>query len=154
FYTSRGDVPPFTKETANFKVKKAQNLWNTKDPYKVVNAYTKNSIWRNRDKFFTGHESIIKFLKDKWSKELDYKLRKELFSWTDNKIAVEFWYEYHDNQRQASMLWFRAYGIEHWTFDKEGIMQLRQMSANDIHITEEERWFKDGVDVDDVEVPI
>uniref|UniRef100_A0A1D1YT48 Uncharacterized protein n=1 Tax=Anthurium amnicola TaxID=1678845 RepID=A0A1D1YT48_9ARAE len=142
-------VPPFTRETANLKVKNAQNLWNTKDPYKVVKAYTKDSIWRNRDKFFTGHESIIEFLKDKWSKELDYKLRKELFSWTDNKIAVEFWYEYHDDQDQ----WYRAYGIEHWTFDEQGLMQRRNMSANDISINEEERWFKD-VDVDDVEVPI
>ncbi|RIA87385.1 hypothetical protein C1645_777452 [Glomus cerebriforme] len=143
-------VPPFTRETANLKVKNAQNLWNTKDPYKVVNAYTEDSIWRNRDKFFIGHESIIEFLKDKWSKELDYRLRKELFAWTDNKIAVEFWYEYRDNQEH----WHRAYGIEHWTFNEQGLMQRRNMSANDISITEEERWFKDFIDVDDVEVPI
>ncbi|CAG8550225.1 12797_t:CDS:2 [Funneliformis caledonium] len=129
FYASSGGVPPFTKETANSKVKKAQNLWNTKDPYKVVNAYTKDSIWRNRDKFFTGHDSIIKFLKDKWSKELDYRLRKELFSWTDNKIAVEFWYEYHDHQKQASILVCT-------------LSVLRRALV------------KDGVDVDDVEVPI
>jgi len=134
-------IPPFTKETAHRKVKAAQDLWNTCNPSKVVLAYTEDSIWRNRDKFFNGHEAIKKFLTEKWDHETGYKLRKELFAFTDNKIAVQFWYEYYSSSEQS---WFRCYGLEDWTFDPEGKMSKRQMSGNDVKITEQERWYKDA----------
>ncbi|PPQ80473.1 hypothetical protein CVT25_001786 [Psilocybe cyanescens] len=144
----RPPYPPFTYETATVKVKAAQDLWNTRDPQKVKNGYTPDSVWRNRDKFFTGHEAIVAFLTDKWKIENGYRLRKELFSFTDNKIAVQFWYEYHDTSGQ----WYRAYGLEDWTFADNGLMKKRQMSANDVKIAEEGRWFKDGVDVNNVDI--
>ncbi|OZJ04544.1 hypothetical protein BZG36_02713 [Bifiguratus adelaidae] len=140
--------PPWTRETANQKVKFAQGLWNTKDYNKVYKGYTEDSIWRNRDIFLKGHEGIKRFLKKKWEREQGYRLRKELFAFTDNKIAVQFWYEYHDDQGQ----WWRCYGLEDWTFAEDGRMRKRQMSGNDVKISEEERWFKDGVDVDQVEI--
>jgi len=143
-----GIVPPFTEETARNKVKAAQNLWNNRDPAAVSKAYTPDSIWRNRDCFLQGTDAIIAFLTKKWEKEQGYQLRKELFAWTANKIAVQFWYEYHDTSGQ----WWRCYGLEDWTFAEDGRMRKRQMSGNDVKITEEERWFRDGVDVDTVEI--
>ncbi|RUP44627.1 hypothetical protein BC936DRAFT_149203 [Jimgerdemannia flammicorona] len=167
-------IPPFTQETAHAKVKRAQDMWNTRNPEMVAKGYTQDCLWRNRDSFFSGHDNIIKFLTDKWSKELGYRLRKELFSFTGNKIAVNFWYEFHDEQGQ----WCRgkvqstfnvtsdielsnltiplssrtAYGLEHWTFNEEGIMSHRQMSANNIPIADEQRWFKDVENVNDAQI--
>eukprot|EP00842_Homolaphlyctis_polyrhiza_P006867 jgi/Hompol1/76/HPOL_004286-RA len=138
----------FTEETARLKVKNAQALWNTRDPHKVVQAYTQSSIWRNRTEFFQGHESIVDFLTRKWATENGYRLRKELFAFRDNRIAVQFWYEWFDQNGQ----WYRTYGLEDWTFAPDGLMEKRQMSANDLLIGEHERWFKDGVDIDQVEI--
>ncbi|KAB5517325.1 hypothetical protein GE09DRAFT_1158435 [Coniochaeta sp. 2T2.1] len=144
----RPPFPPFTMETAQKKVKAAQDGWNTRDPAKVSLAYTPDSIWRNRGTFLQGREEIVKFLTDKWSKEDGYRLRKELFAFTDNKIAVQFWYEWHDESGQ----WWRTYGLEDWTFADNGLMRKRQMSGNDVKIADGERWFKDGVDVNTVEI--
>ncbi|KAI1196333.1 hypothetical protein F5X97DRAFT_325613 [Nemania serpens] len=140
--------PPFTAETAQIKVKAAQDAWNTKDPSKVKLAYTTDSIWRNRSTFLRGREEIEVFLTKKWEREQGYRLRKELFSFTDHKIAVQFWYEWHD----ASGQWWRTYGLEDWTFAPDGLMRKRQMSGNDVAIDHEERWFVDGVDVNSVEI--
>ncbi|KAH8661911.1 hypothetical protein BX600DRAFT_512802 [Xylariales sp. PMI_506] len=140
--------PPFTAETAQVKVKAAQDAWNTKDPHKIKLSYTEDSIWRNRDQFFTGRDAIADFLTKKWEVENGYRLRKELFAFKDNKIAVQFWYEWHDQSGQ----WWRTYGLEDWTFADNGLMRKRQMSGNDVKITEEERWFKDGVDVNSVHI--
>ncbi len=128
-------VPPFTEETARAKVKAAEDAWNTRDPEVVAKAYTEDSQWRNRDEFFTGREAIKEFLSRKWSKELDYKLMKELWAYTGNHISVRFEYEWHD----ASGQWYRTHGNEHWEFDENGFMQRRDMSANDIAIDESER---------------
>ncbi|KAL9602018.1 MAG: hypothetical protein Q9219_002126 [cf. Caloplaca sp. 3 TL-2023] len=144
--------PPFTIQTAIQKVKVAQGLWNTCDPHRVVLAYTPQCIWRNRNHFFAGHISIIQFLQQKWIKEKNYLLRKELFAFTDNKIAVQFWYEYQDAFDE--MKWKRCYGIEHWTFDDEGKMEKRMMSGNDIGIGKngdgQGRWFE-GLTPDNVD---
>lgn len=145
---ARPPFPPFTLETAQKKVKAAQDAWNTKNPEGVSKAYTPDSIWRNRDTFLRGREDIVRFLTDKWSKENGYRLRKELFAFTDNKIAVQFWYEWYD----ASGQWWRTYGLEDWTFAEDGLMRKRQMSANDVRIDSEARWFKDGVDVNTVDI--
>ncbi|KAL8277564.1 hypothetical protein RQP46_009996 [Phenoliferia psychrophenolica] len=142
-------APPFTREMALIKVKKAQDLWNGMDPVKVSLAYTEGSVWRNRDQFFEGREAIVKFLTAKWAHETSYRLRKRLFAFEGNRIAVQFWYEYFDAQASA---WKRTYGLEHWTFDKSGLMEKRHMSGNDVTIREDERWFRDGVDVDAVEI--
>ncbi|ORX96047.1 DUF1348-domain-containing protein [Basidiobolus meristosporus CBS 931.73] len=133
--------PPFTEETARQKVQLAEDLWNTRDPERVALAYTEDSEWRNRDEFFTGREAIREFLTRKWLKEHGYRLKKELFAFRDNRIAVQFWYEFHDAQGQ----WYRAYGIEHWSFNEDGLMYRRQMSGNDVAISDEERWFKHGL---------
>ncbi|KAH7308736.1 DUF1348-domain-containing protein [Rhexocercosporidium sp. MPI-PUGE-AT-0058] len=146
--TTKPPLPPFTQATALLKVKAAQDLWNTRDPSLVKNGYTPDSIWRNRDTFLQGTEEIVKFLTEKWSVENGYRLRKELFAFTDDKIAVQFWYEWHD----ASSQWWRTYGLEDWTFAADGRMRKRQMSGNDVKISDEERWFKDGVDVNEVEI--
>jgi len=133
--------PPFTSETARQKVKKAQQLWNTQDPEKIALAYTEDSIWRNRDQFLKGREEIIRFLTQKWEKEKNYKLRKELFAFSDNKIAVQFWYEYQDAHHD--MKWKRCYGLEDWTFAPDGRMRKRQMSGNDVLITDDaQRWYR------------
>jgi len=129
-------IPPFTKETATAKVQAAEDAWNSKNPEKVSMAYTIDSQWRNRDKFFTGREAIIEFLAKKWNKELHYKLKKHLWSFTANRISVRFEYEW---QHSKTGQWFRTHGNEHWEFDKDGKMQLRDMSANDIKIKESER---------------
>ena len=127
--------PPFTEETARAKVQAAENAWNTRDPEKVALAYSENSQWRNRDEFFEGREAIKEFLRRKWAKELDYKLKKELWTYTGNRISVRFEYEWHDETGR----WYRTHGNEHWEFDDEGLMQRRDMSANDIPIKESER---------------
>ena len=130
-------VPPFTEETAGAKVKAAEDAWNTRAPDVVAKAYTQDSQWRNRDEFFTGREAIKEFLRRKWAQELDYKLMKELWAYTGNHISVRFEYEWHD----ASGKWYRTHGNEHWEFDENGLMQRRDMSANDIPIDESERRF-------------
>ncbi|KAH8806110.1 hypothetical protein F5884DRAFT_801660 [Xylogone sp. PMI_703] len=146
--TTRPPVPPFTRETAEIKVKAAQDTWNTKTPSIVKNAYTNDSIWRNRDTFLRGHDEIVQFLTKKWERENGYRLRKELFAFTDNKIAVQFWYEWYDESGQ----WWRTYGLEDWTYADDGRMRKRQMSGNDVKISDAERWFKDGVDVNTVDI--
>ncbi|KAF2753402.1 DUF1348-domain-containing protein [Pseudovirgaria hyperparasitica] len=143
-------VPPFTAETAHAKVKKAQDLWNAQDPHAVVKAYTPDCIWRNRATFFSGTEAIVDFLTKKWEKEKSYRLRKELFAFNDDRIAVQFWYEYQD--AHDGMKWKRCYGLEDWTFAADGRMRKRQMSGNDVDITEEQRWYKEGIDVNEVEI--
>ncbi|CRK20756.1 hypothetical protein HYQ45_003237 [Verticillium longisporum] len=140
--------PPFTAETAQIKVKSAQDAWNTKNPETVKMAYTPDSVWRNRDVFLRGRDEIVKFLSEKWSREDGYSLRKELFAFSDNKIAVQFWYEWHDESGQ----WWRTYGLEDWTFADNGLMRKRQMSGNDVRINEDARWFKEGVDVNSVSI--
>ncbi|CAL1711051.1 unnamed protein product [Somion occarium] len=145
-------LPPFTAETALRKVKMAQDLWNTRDPEKVVLAYNSDTIWRNRDQFMRGHEEVKEFLRKKWEKENGYRLRKDLFAFTDNKIAVQFFYEWFDTKEDGSRQWYRTYGLEDWTFGDDGRMRKRQMSGNDVPITEEERWFKDGVDVNSLDI--
>ncbi|OQE42441.1 hypothetical protein PENCOP_c004G02714 [Penicillium coprophilum] len=146
--------PPFTEETAQKKVKAAQDMWNTKDPARVAQAYTSTCIWRVRDSFFTGTESIVAFLEGKWKRERSYRLRKELFAFCDDRIAVQFWYEFQDVE--DGMRWKRCYGLEDWTFDEKGKMRKRMMSGNDILIgpegNGEGRWFIDGVDVNDVSI--
>lgn len=128
-------VPPFTEETARQKVKSAQDAWNTRDPETVVNSYTEDSEWRNRDEFIAGHEQIKEFLRRKWSKELDYHLHKELFCFQGNRIAVSYEYESHDSSGQ----WWRSHGIELWEFADDGRMRRRQASINDVPIDESER---------------
>jgi len=130
-------LPPFTIETAKQKVQMAEDAWNSKDPEKVSKAYTLDSEWRNRDKFITGREEIVTFLTAKWEKELNYKLKKEYWAHTDNRIAVRFEYEYQD----ADGKWWRAYGNENWEFDKNGLMKKRYASINDVSIEDSERKF-------------
>ena len=128
-------TPPFTAETATAKVQAAEDAWNSRDPQRVSMAYTEDSDWRNRDEFFTGREAIRAFLTRKWEKELDYKLMKELWAFTADRISVRFEYEWHD----AGGQWYRTHGNEHWEFDADGLMRRRDMSANDIPIEESER---------------
>ena len=131
-------IPPFTEETARAKVKAAQDAWNSRDPERVALAYTEDSQWRNRDEFFTGREAIKEFLTRKWASELDYRLMKELWAYTDNRISVRFEYEWRDESDQ----WYRTHGNEHWEFDEEGLMRRRDMSANDVPIAESERRYR------------
>jgi uncharacterized protein len=131
----RPPVPPFTEETARQKVKAAQDAWNTRDPEKVSLAYTEDSKWRNRDEFFKGREEIVAFLKRKWARELDYRLQKNLWCFTDNRIAVRFEYECHD----AEGRWWRSHGNELWEFDENGLMRRRDASINDYEIDKSER---------------
>jgi uncharacterized protein len=131
-------LPPFTLETAKAKVQAAENAWNTRDPDRVALAYTEDSEWRNRHEFVNGRDAIREFLKRKWAKELDYRLRKELWCFMDNRIAVRFEYEYHDE----SGSWYRAYGNENWEFAENGLMMRRFASINDLAITESDRKFR------------
>ena len=131
-------IPPFTEETARAKVKAAQDAWNSRDPERVALAYTEDSQWRNRDEFFTGREAIKEFLTRKWASELDYRLMKELWAYTDDRISVRFEYEWRDESDQ----WYRTHGNEHWEFDEEGLMRRRDMSANDVPIQESERRYR------------
>lgn len=129
--------PPFTLETATAKVRAAEDAWNSRDPQRVSLAYTENSEWRNRDQFLQGRDQIRAFLTGKWERELDYRLIKALWSFTDNRIAVRFQYEYHN----ASGQWFRAYGNELWEFDEAGLMGRREASINEVPIQDSERKF-------------
>jgi nuclear transport factor 2 (NTF2) superfamily protein len=135
--TPRPPLPPFSEEDALLKVRMAENGWNTQQPDKIAMAYSENSEWRNRNQFIKGRAEIENFLTIKWQKEHDYRLIKELWAYTDNRIAVRFAYEYHDESGQ----WFRAYGNENWEFDEEGLMQVRHASINDLKISEGERLF-------------
>lgn len=134
----RPPLPPFTIETAKQKVQMAEDAWNSKDPERVSKAYTIDSEWRNRIEFINGRDEIEAFLKLKWEKEIDYKLKKEYWAHSDNRIAVRFEYEFHNAEGQ----WFRAYGNENWEFDENGLMAKRYASINDLPITEAERKFK------------
>ena len=131
----RPPLPPFTFETAAQKVQMAENAWNTKDPEKVCLAYTLDTEWRNRDLFINGREEVKTFLKAKWEKELNYRLKKELWAFTGNRIAVRFEYEWHN----AAGMWFRSYGNENWEFADDGLMHKRFASINDIAISEKDR---------------
>jgi nuclear transport factor 2 (NTF2) superfamily protein len=128
-------VPPFTLETALMKVQAGEDAWNSRDPKRIVLNYSKNTEWRNRDIFFAGRKAARKFLAKKWKKELDYKLKKELWAFTGNRIAVRFEYEY----RNLKGDWFRAYGNENWEFDENGLMAKRFASINEIPIKASER---------------
>jgi len=135
---TRPPLPPFTEESALLKVQLAEDVWNSRTPERVALAYTDNSEWRNRTEFVNGRAAIIEFLRRKWSRELDYRLRKELWGFCGNRIAVRFEYEFHD----AAGQWFRAYGNENWEFADDGLMQRRFASINDLPITEAERKYR------------
>jgi len=128
-------LPPFTKESAMQKVRMAENAWNIKDPSKISLAYSPKSRWRNRDLFINGRDEIVQFLEKKYEKELDYRLCKELWAFTEDKIAVRFAYEWHDKDGQ----WYRSYGNENWEFDENGLMKVRLASINDLKIQESDR---------------
>ena len=134
---SRPPLPPFNQQAAMIKVRKAEDAWNLQDPASIALAYSEDSRWRNRSERFQGREAIISFLTRKWQRELDYRLIKELWAYTDNRIAVHFAYEWHDDSGQ----WYRAYGNENWQFDSEGLMQQRHASINDLPIAESDRLF-------------
>lgn len=134
---ARPPVPPFTRDMAIQKVRMAENAWNNQDPQKIALAYSPDSVWRNRNEFIKGRTEIIEFLERKWAKELDYRLIKELWSFTEDRIAVRFAYEWHNANNQ----WFRSYGNENWEFDTNGLMQRRYASINDLAITEADRKF-------------
>jgi nuclear transport factor 2 (NTF2) superfamily protein len=134
---SRPPFPPFTVETAKIKVKAAEDAWNTRDPARVAAAYTEDSEWRNRDEFIRGRAEIERFLERKWERELDYRLRKALWGFTDRRIAVRFQYEWHDRAGR----WFRSYGNELWEFADNGLMRRREASINDVPIGADERRF-------------
>lgn len=136
--TSRPPLPPFTRESALQKVRAAEDAWNTRDPVRVAGAYTEDSRWRNRAEFFSGRAAIVAFLARKWARELDYRLIKELWAFGDDRIAVRFQYEWHDDSSQ----WFRSYGNENWEFDPHGLMRWRQASINDVPIREADRLFR------------
>jgi uncharacterized protein len=130
--------PPFTEQSAIAKVQAAEDAWNSRDPERVALAYTEDSDWRNRAEFFQGREAIKAFLQRKWQKELDYKLRKELWAFRDNRLSVRFEYEWHDDSGQ----WYRSYGNEQWEFREDGLMRKRYASINDLPIREQERRLK------------
>ncbi|RRO18687.1 nuclear transport factor 2 family protein [Saccharopolyspora rhizosphaerae] len=133
--TERPPLPPFTEETALEKVQKAEDAWNTQDPERVALAYTEDSAWRNRDEFLSGRAEIVEFLRRKWDRELDYALRKELWAFRGNRIAVRYQYECHD----AAGQWWRSYGNELWEFTDKGLMSRREASINDVRIDESDR---------------
>lgn len=135
---ARPPLPPFTQQTAAQKVRAAEDGWNSRDPGKIALAYTPDSIWRNRSTFITGRDAIENFLTLKWQQENEYRLIKELWAFTDNRIAVRFAYEWHDETGN----WFRSYGNENWSFDADGLMQQRIASINDLPISEAQRKFR------------
>jgi uncharacterized protein len=135
---TRPPVPPFDRDAAVKKVRMAEDAWNTRDPEKVAGAYTEDSRWRNRAEFLNGRAEIVAFLTRKWAKELDYRLIKELWAFGENRIAVRFAYEWHDD----SGSWFRSYGNENWEFDENGLMARRHASINDLPIREEDRLYR------------
>ncbi len=128
--------PPFTASSARAKVQAAEDAWNSKDPERVSLAYTPDSKWRNRSEFFSGRPAIVEFLTRKWQKEQNYRLMKELWAFTQNRISVRFEYEWQDGETGE---WYRTHGNEHWEFDEEGLMRVRDMSANDVPILEIQR---------------
>lgn len=130
--------PPFTLETARLKVKAAENAWNSRDPERCALAYTVDSDWRNRSEFFRGREAIKAFLTRKWAREHEYRLMKELWAFHENRIAVRFEYEWHDDEGQ----WWRSHGNEQWEFDEEGLMRRRDASINDVKISEADRRYR------------
>jgi uncharacterized protein len=132
---ARPPFPPFTEETARTKVQAAEDAWNTRDPERVAGAYTEDSVWRNRNEFLTGRAEIVEFLRRKWARELDYALRKDLWAFAGNRIAVRFQYESRDTSGQ----WWRSYGNELWEFTEEGLMRRREASLNDLRISESDR---------------
>jgi nuclear transport factor 2 (NTF2) superfamily protein len=134
---SRPPLPPFTPETAAQKTRTAEDAWNTRDPVRVALAYTPDCRWRNRAEFLQGRPEIEAFLRRKWNRELDYRLIKELWAFRDNRIAVRFAYEWHDDSGQ----WFRSYGNENWEFDEDGLMRQRIASINDLPINDGERKY-------------
>ncbi|OAJ53921.1 hypothetical protein A6V36_10715 [Paraburkholderia ginsengiterrae] len=135
---TRPPLPPFTRESAILKVRAAEDGWNTRDPERVSLAYTPDSVWRNRAEFARGRAEIVGFLRRKWAKELDYRLIKELWAFTGNRIAVRFAYEWHDDSNN----WFRSYGNENWEFDEHGLMAYRHASINDLPIRETDRLYR------------
>ena len=134
---SRPPLPPFTAETAAVKVRAAEDAWNRRNPETVALAYTPDSRWRNRSEFVNGRAEIVAFLQRKWAKELEYRLIKEVWAFTETRIAVRFAYEWHDGDGR----WFRSYGNENWQFDAEGLMAVRHASINDVAIAEADRLF-------------
>lgn len=135
---ARPPLPPFTAETARQKVRMAEDAWNTREPERVALGYTEDSRWRNRAEFLSGRAAIIAFLQRKWARELDYRLIKEVWAFTDNRIAVRFQYEWHGDSGN----WFRSHGNEQWEFDGEGLMRRREASINDVAIGEADRLFR------------
>ena len=135
--TEKPPLPPFDRAAAIQKARMAENAWNSRDPQKVSMAYTEDSFWRNRSEFIRGREEIVAFLERKWAKELEYRLIKEVWAWHDNRIAVRFQYEWHDDSGD----WFRAHGNENWEFDERGLMRRREASINDIPIQPSDRLF-------------
>jgi len=133
----RPPLPPFDRETAILKVRAAEDGWNTRDPQRVAMAYSEQSRWRNRSEFPIGRKQIVEFLTRKWSRELDYRLIKELWAFTGNRIAVRFAYEWHDD----AGIWFRSYGNENWEFEDDGLMAVRHASINDLPIREDQRKY-------------
>lgn len=136
--STRPPTPPYSRDTAIQKVRMAENAWNTRSPETVAQAYTEDSVWRNRDEFFQGREAIVDFLRRKWVKELDYRLIKELWAFEGNRISVRFQYESHDDSGN----WFRSYGNEQWEFDDNGLMRRREASINDVQIQTDDRKFR------------
>ena len=134
---TRPPLPPFTRDTAIQKIRMAEDGWNSRDPERVSLVYTPDSVWRNRSEFLQGRPAIVQFLKRKWQKELDYRLIKELWAFHENRIAVRFAYEWHDDADN----WFRSYGNENWEFNEHGLMQRRIASINELPITTAERKF-------------
>ena len=135
---TRPPLPPFSEQTATLKVRAAEDAWNRRDPQAVSLAYSPDSTWRNRSEFLVGRDEIRDFLSRKWAQELDYRLIKELWAFTGNRIAVRFAYEWHD----ARVNWFRSYGNENWAFDSDGLMVYRMASINDLPIAEQDRKFR------------
>ncbi|WP_280396688.1 nuclear transport factor 2 family protein [Nocardia carnea] len=149
---SRPPCPPFTAATALQKVRAAEAAWNTRDPQRVALAYTPDSVWRNREQFVTGRAEIVEFLTAKWERELDYALRKSLWSFGENRIAVRFQYEWHDTAGS----WWRSYGNELWEFDEHGLMRRREASINDVAIAETDRRIRGprAENENDVDIPL
>jgi nuclear transport factor 2 (NTF2) superfamily protein len=135
---NRPPLPPFSAETATEKARLAEDAWNSRDPERVSLAYTEDSKWRNRAEFFSGRVAIVEFLTRKWQRELDYRLIKEIWAHTDNRIAVRFAYEWHDDSGN----WFRSHGNEQWEFDEDGLMRRREASINDMRIAEADRLYR------------
>jgi nuclear transport factor 2 (NTF2) superfamily protein len=136
--SARPPLPPFTEETACQKIQAAEDAWNSRDPERVSLAYTEDTEWRNRADFLHGRAEVVEFLRRKWARELDYRLKKELWAFGGNRIAVRFEYEWHD----AAGQWWRSYGNENWEFDERGLMRKRFASINDLAIAENERKFR------------